>query len=71
MSAAELIKLTGHKTGNKDIARLDVDGLRIMVKLLDVKQVFGRVDVLVTPVNGSGEKWVWLDRLIELKGEIL
>jgi hypothetical protein len=66
MSAQELIKLVGHKTGNKDTALLNCDGLNVQVKLLDVKQVFGRVDVLVTPVNGNGQKWIQVDRLMEV-----
>lgn len=28
------------------------------VKLIDARKVYGRVDVLITPVNGSGQKWV-------------
>jgi len=66
MSATELIKLVGHKTGNKDIALLNCDGLQVQVKLLDVKQVFGRIDVLVTPSQGQGQKWVQVDRLMEV-----
>ena len=67
MSASELIKLVGEKTGGKDTAALVIDSLVVHVKLLDVKQVFGRVDVLVTPINGKGEKWVQADRLMEIK----
>jgi hypothetical protein len=66
MSASDLIKLVGHKTGGRDTALLDCDGLSVAVRCLDVKQVFGRVDVRVTPINGSGEKWVQVDRLREL-----
>lgn len=67
MSASELIRLVGERTGGKDVAALNIDGLIVHVKLLDVKQVFGRVDVLVTPINGKGEKWVQADRLMEIK----
>ena len=67
MSVSELIKLIGHKTGNRDIALLNLDGLLVEVKLMDVKQVFGRVDVLVTPVKGSGQKWIQADKLQEVK----
>ncbi len=66
MSASELIKLVGQKTGNKDTAGLNIEGLTVHVRLLDVKQVFGRVDVLVTPVNGAGQKWVQSDKLVKI-----
>ena len=66
MSVTEILRLTGHKTGNKDTALLNMDGLQVQVKLLDVKQVFGRVDVLVTPVSGNGHRWVQVDKLIEV-----
>ena len=66
MSVTEIIRLVGDKTGGKDIAGLSMDGLLVHVKLLDTKQVFGRVDVLVTPINGSGEKWVMADRLTSI-----
>jgi len=65
MSMTEIIKSIGDRTGNKDIARINLDGLKVDVKILDVKQVFGRVDVLITPINGSGEKWVQADRLVK------
>jgi hypothetical protein len=44
-------------------ASVDLDGLLVQVKVLDTKQVFGRLDVKVTPVKGSGEKWISSDRL--------
>lgn len=33
-------------------------GMKWPVKLIDARKVYGRVDVLITPVNGSGQKWV-------------
>ena len=30
-------------------------------KIRDCREVFGRVDLLVSPVNGEGEKWVQID----------
>jgi hypothetical protein len=66
MSASDLIKLVGHKTGGRDTALLDCDGLSVAVRCLDVKQVFGRVDVLVTPIEGAGKKWVQVTRLTEI-----
>lgn len=40
---------------------LSVAGLRVRVKVLDVRQAFGRIDYLVTPIAGSNEKWVQAD----------
>jgi len=33
-------------------------GLRVNVKVLDVKQSYGRDRYLVTPLSGTGEVWV-------------
>ena len=67
MSATELIKLVGERTGGKNTASLRVEVFSIKVKLLHVKQVFGRVDVLVTPIEGDGQRWVQAGRLSEIK----
>ena len=42
---------------------LQVDGLRIQVKVTDVRQVFGRIDYEVTPTQGSGSQWVESSRV--------
>lgn len=44
-------------------AKLNMEGLTVFVHVLDVKTAFGRVDVLVQPVAGSGEKWVSSDKV--------
>lgn len=33
------------------------------VAIVDVRNVYGRYDALITPVDGSGEAWVSLDAL--------
>lgn len=33
-------------------------GMRVMVKVLDFKQSYGRERWLITPISGSGEVWV-------------
>ena len=35
-----------------------VDTLRVLVDIRDIREAFGRVDFLISPVGGSGEKWV-------------
>lgn len=32
--------------------------LQIPVKILDARSMFGRIEVLITPVGGKGERWV-------------
>lgn len=57
MSVSELVSLIG-----KEVV-LSTDGLKIKVKIKDARHAFGRTDVLVTPVAGSGEAWVSRDRV--------
>lgn len=37
---------------------ISVDGLKVRVKVLDSRKSFGRVDVLVTPADGCGTRWM-------------
>jgi hypothetical protein len=37
--------------------------LRIEVQVIDVRQVWGRVDYLIRPVAGSGSQWVASDSI--------
>ena len=41
-----------------DVVNLEVNQLLVQVKVLEVRQSFGRVDYLVTPVAGSSERWI-------------
>lgn len=51
MTAREAKNLLG-KVGALTMGDLTVD-----VEILDVREVFGRTDFLVTPVAGSGQTW--------------
>lgn len=51
MTAREAKQLMG-KTGS-----LELGGLSVSVKILDVRESYGRVDFLVSPVAGSGQVW--------------
>lgn len=42
---------------------LKIDQLRVAVQCVDARQCWQRIDVLVTPIAGSGEQWVSADRL--------
>lgn len=39
------------------------NSLSVQVKILDVRDSFGRTDILVTPVCGSGQQWVDMQRV--------
>jgi hypothetical protein len=45
-------------------ATLYRDGLQFSVTTLDARVRFGSLDVLVTPVAGSGEIWVAANRVV-------
>ena len=48
-----------------------IDTLKVLVDIRDIRDVFGRVDFLISPVDGSGEKWVQKGSLTfngEIKG---
>ncbi len=40
-----------------------VDDLLVEVKITDARLRFGHLDLLVTPVSGSGERWVEQHRI--------
>lgn len=44
------------------------DKLSVLVRVVDSRKVFGRIDVLVTPVNGYGEQWISMDRVEKRNG---
>lgn len=43
---------------------LRVNTLHVECKVLDVKHVWGKERVLITPVSGGGEQWVELSSLV-------
>ena len=49
--------------------RIEGGNLEIAVVVKDARKVYGRIDVLVQPVNGTGEAWVvhtkvnWTERV--------
>jgi hypothetical protein len=58
-SAQELMTNVG------SVAELAIErgGLRVLVRVLDAREVFGRTDYLVQPECGRGTAWVSADRL--------
>lgn len=42
---------------------LRVDSLRVEVRIADARQVWGRLDLLVSPVAGQGAEWVSAERV--------
>jgi len=47
-------------------ASLPIEGLTVTVFCNDVRNRYGNLDVLVTPMEGDGERWVKADRLSDL-----
>ncbi len=45
--------------------QLPIDGLRIDVKVVDLRQRWNTIDAKVSPVSGNGEVWVEARRLIQ------
>ena len=43
---------------------VDMEGLDVQVTVLNYKSAYGRVRLLVTPVSGVGERWIFKDRFI-------
>lgn len=46
------------ETYRDKIGTIAVDDLRIQVKVTDARMRFGHLDLLVTPVSGTGERWI-------------
>ena len=44
-------------------ARLSLDGLVVEVTIMNIKSHFGRLDMEVSPISGSGAKWVTSQKL--------
>lgn len=62
-TARDLIDAIKRRTGGTARGLIDLDGLTVAVRILDARRNFGRNDVLVTPVTGSGERWIDLARV--------
>lgn len=57
MTLSEASKLLGTALWNTG----GEQALFFEVQVVDVREVFGRVDVQITPVNGIGTRWVSMD----------
>lgn len=42
----------------------------VQVEIIDFRPAFGRIDVLIKPIAGSGKRWVSYDRLIFPKAKV-
>ena len=58
MTATDMIPAVGHTL------TVRLDGLCIEVHVKDVRYVWGKPQLLVTPLAGSGAKWIELSRLV-------
>lgn len=57
MTSAELASYVGKE------GILAVDKLGVLVRSLDAREVFGRLDIFVEPVQGWGKAWVAESRI--------
>lgn len=51
MNIEELAKLVGQR------ARWTIFDLDVPVEVTDARSIFGRIDIRIKPVGGSGEHW--------------
>ena len=58
MSTLELSKAIGQP------ARINQGGLTVRVRISDVKQAYGNIRYLVTPLAGEGSVWVDSNRVV-------
>ena len=57
MTVAQMATLVGQE------GLLRVERLQVQVRVVDVRTVYGRLQLLVEPVAGSGQQWVDADRV--------
>ena len=62
MTARELVDLI-----DKQATLTTQEGLEVVVHITDARELFARIDVLVTPAHGSGQAWVSAER-VRVKG---
>ena len=67
MTSRELLRLLD-KEGTLSIPTSSGDTLTIGVRILDARENFGRVDVLVEPITGEGQAWYSADN-VKLRGK--
>ncbi len=63
MTVTEIINGVAEKVDCKKTIMLRIDGLKVEVKIINIRKVWNRIDCLVTPISGNGEQWVALERL--------
>ena len=62
MTTTEMMPVIGQ------IVVLRCESMEVHCKVTDVKHVWGKARLLVTPMAGTGEQWVELGRVIRLFG---
>jgi hypothetical protein len=45
------------------------EDLTILVKTLSERKIFGRTELLIAPVSGTGTKWIGTSRFIPTQGQ--
>ena len=60
---SRILSKISQRIGNEAKALWRIEGLMVPVKVLDARKVWNRIDCHIQPVNGTGTKWVDLDKL--------
>lgn len=63
MTYTEMNELVDARTQSTREGLVAMHGWLVAVRVLDARSNFGRVDVLVTPITGNGERWIDLERV--------
>lgn len=58
MGIGSLLQEHGDKIGKTAYWLADKQAIRVLVTIHDVKDAFGHLRFLISPVQGSGEKWI-------------
>jgi hypothetical protein len=57
-SLAQYVDIIGEPGG------LDIDGLKVNIEVTDIRIAYGHLQFEVTPLCGSGKKWVAAERVV-------
>lgn len=58
MTANEMSPAVGHSV------TVRFESIQVECRVIDVKHVYGKPRILIIPVNGTGQQWIELTRLV-------
>jgi acetone carboxylase gamma subunit len=64
MTVKEILEQVAWRTGGKMVSQFKTqEGFELDVRVLDARLVWNRLDLLITPLSGTGLKWVDAQRV--------